>query len=332
MLTTPKADYSLMSRNDMKKKLIIGLAAALLCHGAAAGNAARELAYPSGNPSADEIARQVYFVNHFYAVNNLFIKRKGKSHVTVLASREQGRRAGTNTLRRFLNNDYDDGEVRAKDIVLFHSGKLSGTGMLITTFVDEQKSPSYAVRLAALKKIRRFANPPQEDSWADTDFTFGDIYLRKPRDETHELLGSTVLEGCLETMEVSNKELRNKYLRQLHPAQCGHRGKSVYKLKSTAKRKNWWYDHRISYIDAKTFADYRTEYFKDGKKIKFIDRDWTSMKLDDPRGIYWRYWYGKNLATGHETMISVPDGFVTWNQEVGSGNLWLEESLSHLLQ
>ena len=56
------------------------------------------------------------------------------------------------------------------------------------------------------------------------------------------------------------------------------------------------------------------------------------MKLDDPRGIFWRYWYGKNLITGHETMVSVPEDFVTWNKDTGSGNLWSEESLSPLLQ
>jgi hypothetical protein len=49
-------------------------------------------------------------------------------------------------------------------------------------------------------------------------------------------------------------------------------------LKSTTKFENWWYDYRISYVDTKTFVDYRTEYFRDGQKIKVIDRDWVSMK------------------------------------------------------
>ena len=316
----------------MDNRFLVGLIGALFCFGSAYGSVTKDLAYPSGTPSAEEIAKQVFFVNHFYAVKNLFIKRKGKTQVTVLASRTKGKRAKTNTLRRFLNNDYDDGEIRAKDIALFHSGNLNGTGMLITTYVDDSKSQSYSIWLPALKKIRRFSEPPHDQSWASTDFTFGDIYLRKPRHETHELLGTTVLEDCLEAMEVSPEELRNKYLRQLHPAQCEHKGKTVYKLKSTTKHKNWWYDYRISYVDTKTFADYRTEYFNGDKKIKFIDRDWTSMKLDDPRGIFWRYWYGKNLITGHETMVSVPEDFVTWNKDTGSGNLWSEESLSPLLQ
>ncbi len=316
----------------MRNRFVVGLIGTLFCFGSAQGDVTKNLAYPSGTPSAEEIAKQVFFVNHFYAVKNLFIKRKGEKQVTVLASRDKGKRAKSNTLRRFLNNDYNEGEIRARDIALFHSGKLSGTGMLITTYVDDSKSQSYSIWLPALKKIRRFSEPPHDQSWANTDFTFGDIYLRKPHHENHELLGTTVLEDCLGVMELSPKELKNKYLQQLHTAQCEHTGKTVYKLKSTTKFKNWWYDYRISYVDTKTFADYRTEYFKGDKKIKFIDRDWTSMKLDDPRGIFWRYWYGKNLITEHETMISIPQDFVTWNKDTGSGNLWTEDSLSQLSQ
>ena len=316
----------------MGNRLLGVVVGALLYSGSANGGVTQNLPYPSGMPSAQEIAEQVFFVNHFYSVKNLFIKRKGKTQVTVLASRSKGKRAKSNTLRRFLNNDYNDGEIRAKDIALFQSGKLSGTGMLITTYVDAEKSQSYSMWLPALKKIRRFSEPPHDQSWANTDFTFGDIYLRKPRDETHELLGTTVLEECLGAMEISPEEQRNKYLRQLHHGQCEHKGKTVYKLKSTSKRENWWYDYRISYVDTTTFADYRTEYFKGDEKIKVIDRDWTSMGLDDPRGIFWRYWYGKNLVTEHETMISVPEDFVTWNTDTGTGNLWKEESLSPLLQ
>ncbi|MCP4043700.1 MAG: outer membrane lipoprotein-sorting protein, partial [Gammaproteobacteria bacterium] len=267
----------------------------------------KDLTYPTGTPSAEEIAKQVYFVNHFYGVKNLIIQRKGKTHVTVLASRAKGKKPIINTLRRFLNNEYIDGEIMAKDMALFHSGKLSGTGMLITTFVDDAKSQSYAIWLPALKKIRRFAEPPHEDAWGRSDFTFGDVYLRKPHHESHELMGVDTFKDCLGAMQLSKKEMKNRYLKQLNSSQCAHKGKSVYKLKSTTKFQNWWYDYRISQVDTTTYADYRTEYFKDGKKIKIIDRDWVSMRLDDPRSLFFRYWYGKNLVTEHETMINIPE-------------------------
>ena len=62
-----------------------------------------------------------------------------------------------------------------------------------------------------------------------------------------------------------------------------------------------------AYIDTKTFADYRTEYFKGDKQIKVIDRDWVPLGgSDDPRAVGWGYWYGKTLATNHETWAVIP--------------------------
>ena len=315
----------------MKSLISLGIYGGLVWAGAANANIDKNLVYPKGTPSAEQIAEQVFFVNHYYSVNNLFIQRKGKTHVTVLASRAKGRKAETNTLRRFLNNEYKDGVVQSKDIALFHSGKLRGTGMLITDYVDSSKSQSYSIWLPALQKIRRFAEPAHDESWSGTDFTFGDVYLRRPQHETHESLGTATFEDCLGSMPLSEKETKNRYLGQLHKSQCGHKGKEVYKLKSVSKFADWWYDYRVSYVDTKTFADYRTEFFKDGKKIKVIDRDWVSMGLEDPRGLYWRYWYGKNLNTGHETMISVPDKFVSWDHEEDP-ELWSEEALKHMRQ
>ena len=63
--------------------------------------------------------------------------------------------------------------------------------------------------------------------------------------------------------------------------------------------------------------------------IKFIDRDWASMGLDDPRGQYFRYWYGKTLATGNETMVSVPEDVLEWNKDEDN-SFWTEETLEHM--
>ena len=315
---------------EMQHLNTIGIAAmAMWVAQGAIANVPKDLAYPVGPPSADEIAKQVYFVNHYYSVRNFFVQREGKDHITVLAIRENGGEASTNTLRRFLNNDYQDGEVRAKDMALFHSGKLMGTGMLIIDYEDDAKSQSYHIWLPALKKIRHFSEPQHEDSWGGSDFTFGDIYLRKPKHENHELLGSEKFGDCLGAMKLSEKEKNNRYLKQLNGPQCDHRGKPVYQLKSSTKYENWWYDHRVSYVDKETYADYRTEYFKDGKKIKVIDRDWVSMGLTDPRGVYWRYWYGKNLTNGHETMISFPEEVISWNLDRAE-DFWSDDVLKGL--
>jgi len=285
----------------------------------------KNLPYPTGTPNADEIADQVYFVNHFYALKNYSIQKKRRT-ITVIINKAKNRKPTTNTVERYLNNDYHDGVIKAKDLAIFRSGKLRGTGMLITDYVDDNKSQSYAIWLPALRKIRRFAEPAHDDAWGGSDFTFGDVYLRKPHHETHQLLGKGTFKDCLGAMNIPRSQ-RNKYMRNLPKSSCVSKGKTVYKLKSTTQFKNWWYDYRISYVDSKSFADYRTDYFKGGKKIKRIDRDWKSLPGgNDPRQVSWGYWYGKNLKTGHETWAVIPEAIVAYNQNK-KPSFWSERTL-----
>ena len=77
--------------------------------------------------TANAIADQVYFVNHFYALKNYGITKKGRS-ITVLLNKSKGKKPTTITLERYLNNDYSDGKTKAMDLAIFRSGKLKGTG------------------------------------------------------------------------------------------------------------------------------------------------------------------------------------------------------------
>jgi hypothetical protein len=284
----------------------------------------KDLPYPTGTPSAEQIIEQVYYVNHFYPYKNFAIVEDGND-ITVLISKAEGRAPTTNTLERYLNNDYSGDSIKAMDLAIFRSGKLNGTGMLITDYVDDDKSQSYMIWLPALRKIRRFAQPAHDDAWGGTDFTFGDVVLRKPFHETHELLGKETFNDCLGAVEIAPEDL-NRWMQNLPPASCNPKGKEVYKIKSTTKFDNWWYDYRISYIDTKTFADYRSEYFKGDKKIKVLDRDWRSQNMDDPRALAWGYWYGKNLETNHETWAVIPEKVIRINGEYDP-DLWSEKTL-----
>ena len=286
-----------------------------------------DLPLPKGAPSADQIIEQVYFVNHFYALKNYSIVEDGDT-ITVLINKSAGEAPTTNTVERHLNNAYSDGVTKAKDIAIFRSGKLNGTGMLIVDYVDDAKSQSYSIWLPALRKIRRFAEPAFDDAWGGTDFTFEDVYLRKPFHETHELMGKEAFKDCLKVMELQDSE-KNKYMQNLPKPACDVKGKEVYKVKSKTKFKNWYYDERVSYIDTKTFADYRTEYFKDGKMTKIIDRAWSSLKQSDPRAQKWDYWYGKDLNTGHETWAVIPASVVKFNREMDP-NFWSETTLEKI--
>ena len=245
--------------------------------------------------------------------------------ITALILRPKGSSPLTLTLERYLNNEPKKSSVNAQDLAIFRSGKLRGTGMLITDFVDQNKSQSYEIFIPSIRKVRRFAEPARDDAWGGSDFTFGDVTLRKPKHDNHELLGKTKFAGCLGVMKDVK---RNKYTQNAKiEADCSVDGKEVYKLKSTANDANWWYDHRISLIDAKTFTDYRTEYFKGGKHIKTIDRSWISANLDDPRASYWGYWYGKTNTTGHETMAFIPSTITKVNHKYKKKNLWSTSTL-----
>ncbi|MEO5333212.1 MAG: outer membrane lipoprotein-sorting protein [Magnetococcus sp. YQC-5] len=289
-----------------------------------------DLPLPGPSPTAIQIIEQVYFVNHFYALKNVAIETEGRM-VTVIVTRGQGDAATTNTVKRYLNNEYSDGVIKAKDLAIFTSGNLRGTGMLVTDFVDDSQSQSYSIWLPALRKVRRFAQPAHEDSWGGTDFTFDDVTLRKPHHEEHQLLETRPFGSCLSIMEIPEEE-KNWYMKSLPTAPiCDHQNKPVHVVKSTSKFPKWWYEFRVSYIDTQTFADYRTEYFKEGKKIKIIDRDWGDLQTGDPRGLYWKFWYGKNLLTHHETIAVVPREVFTFNTNKKE-SLWSEDTLTRIKQ
>lgn len=296
--------------------------------GVAQAGVSKTLAYPSGgNLNADQIVDQVYYVNHFYAFKNYAITKQGRN-ITVLLNKAAGKTPTTNTLERFLNNDYPTGDVtNAQDMAIFRSGKLKGTGMLVTDFSEEGKSQAYQIWLPALRKIRRFAQPGHDESWGGSDFTFGDVVLRKPEHENHELLGTETFNDCLGYMALAEGD-HSRYTKNVPTSgSCAPKGKQVYKVKSTTKFENWWYDYRVSYVDTNSFADYRTEYFKNGEMVKVIDRDWVKLGgSDDPRAVGWGYWYGKTLATDHETWAVIPEGASQVNQDYDE-NWWSERTL-----
>lgn len=294
-----------------------------------------DLPYPAAGtePSADEIARQVYFANHFFAFRNFSIKRRGGTLSVLINKSENGDEMVT-AVERHLNNNYskdNDEPILSRDLAIFHSGKMRGTGMLVTEYKDDDKSKDYMVWLPSLRKIRRFAQPRQDDAWGGSVFTFGDVTLRKPDDETHELIGKKRLRTCLGTIPSLEGKLF-RYAGRLPERSCRHLNKEVYGLKSTTKFEGWWYDYRISYVDTDSFADYRTLYYKHGELIKVIDRDWgllNTQKEGDPRALFWKYWYGVDLRTGQESWAVIPRKVVEYDTDLRNA-YWTEQTLRRI--
>ncbi|RLA60482.1 MAG: outer membrane lipoprotein-sorting protein [Epsilonproteobacteria bacterium] len=314
------------------------LTAALLTTVASAG-VSNNLAYPSGKlKNATQVMDNVYFVNHFYAFKNYAIEKKGRT-ITVIVKKSEGKKPLTLTVERYINNDYSsDPKIKSKDLAIFRSGQLRGNGMLITDYKDDAKSQEYLLWLPALRKIRRFAQPAHDDAWGGTDFTFGDVTLRKPSHEKHTLMGTQKFGKKVQSMVIPKAE-QTSATKKLPGGTNAFSGRQVYKVKSTTKFSGWWYDHRITYVDTKTFADYRTEYYKGGKMIKFLDKNWPKMSgSSDPRALRWYTWYAKDLRNNHETLAYIPKKVTAKNKstyKIGkkkydTANLWQESTLTKI--
>jgi hypothetical protein len=316
----------IIKRGEAMKNTILALSIAVTVSSV---SASEDLAYPQAAlTTGDEVVEQVYFVNHFKSFKNYGIGKKGKS-ITNFILRPKGATPLTMTLERYMTNEPKAKGVNAQDFAVFRSGKLKNMGMLITDYKDQSKTQQFEIFIPSIRKIRRFAQPAKDDAWGGADFTFGDVGLRKPVDETHELLATEKFSGCLAILDLP-KNQRTKTSRKLDlKADCSSDGKDVYVLKSTQKDTSWWYDYRISYVDTTRFIDYRTTYFKDGKQVKIIDRSWHSANLDDPRANYWSYWYGTTLTTGHESFAYVPKEATQVNKKYKK-NIWSTKTLKKI--
>ncbi len=291
-------------------------------------------AAPAASPSmsAEQLAREVYTAAHGGLVRNAVSKRRGQDVALVVNRAPTAMRTGqrtptVQTFDTFVNNQPQNPEFESLQMAILTSGKTKGTGVLFTRYRDDTRGASIAIWLPALRKIRRINEPSHEDVWFGTNLTYGELVLRTPDDEVHELLGEGRLEKCLDTMVLEPWE-KNRYTLHLPGPQCSHIGKPIYRLKSTTKFKNWWYDYHISEIDQRTYALYRTVYYKDGVKVKSVFIDWQSLDQPDPRIAYPRYIYALSHDDGKDSLVYVPRGTIELNVDLDD-DFWSEQTLEH---
>ncbi len=286
--------------------------------------------YPKGPLNADQIVEQVYVAAHGALVRNAVSKRTKNAVALVvnrapLALRGNDREPAVQTFDTYVNNRPRDPAIASMQMAILTSGQAKGTGVLLTRYSDESKGAIIAMWLPALRKIRHINEPSYDDVWFGTNLTYGELVLRRPKDEIHELLGDGTLEDCLPAMELEAWEM-DRYTAELPGPQCGHKGRPIYRVKSTTRFKNWWYDYHITEIDKKTFSPYRTVYYKDGKRIKTVVVDWQSLDQPDPRAAYPRYIYAVTHTDGKDSMVYVPRSTISLNVDLPDG-FWSEKTL-----
>jgi len=304
--------------------------------------------YPQGSPEdpppAAEIIAQVWYVNHLRAARQFGVIHQGQRY-PYLVYRNRGGKYRFRTLDRMLNNDYPpESGILARDIAVFHYPlAVRGTGILITDYSDPARSQSVQVWLPALRKVRRFPQPAHDDAYAGSDWTLGDVSLRKPEHESHRLLRIERFAEAEGGPMLGSIELpvgRNRPAFAIDPPDAAALSvasdRLCYVVRSDTHFEDFWYDYRISWIDTERYADYRTLYYRQGKLVKVIDRLWRPMRntppnpdIDDPRAQFWTLWYGRNLLTGHESMAVIPDGLSVWNGDIPDST-WSESYLRRL--
>ena len=287
----------------------------------------RELPYPT-NINANEIAKQIYFVNHQLYLKNQLIEAKGKGRnkkSILILKRLPGKKMVTFTLNRYFNNNYNDGIIKSKDMIIFTSGKIRGLGILMKEYIDPTKSVEVTMYLPALRKTRRMAEPTKGSTYGAADIAFlEEIKTRHLSEETNELIQTKQMTFHFKQLQLKPSEV-NKYTKHL-AKKSKTKTAFVHVLKVTPTIETW-YDYRIDYTDIKHFTVYRTLFFKDEKVIKSVDRQWNKLEgLVDLRANMWDYWYSIDEDT-RESVYYIPSAIIINNDADINENFWRDSTL-----
>ncbi|MCB0355863.1 MAG: outer membrane lipoprotein-sorting protein [Bdellovibrionales bacterium] len=247
----------------------------------------KDLAYlPSEQAQAVDVMNQVYYVNQFYSFSHVPFAYQPKGLFTLIKS---GHNIYSQVkFERYMNFAYT-GAIKAKDLILFTSGALRGTSILMTDYNDPQRSSMLQVWVPQIRKVRRVPQPPANDLWLGSAFTHGDMKLRKPQHEQHEVIAIENYNHCAAGME---------------NIPCMSQGKKVLVVKSWPL--NHYpanYDYRLSYIDTYSYADYRTEYYRNGKLVKEVEKNWLPVDMPMPRALIFTHWFVKDYDLNTESLL-----------------------------
>lgn len=279
--------------------------------------------------SANEIAKKSYHLNHSLYVKNMMIKKKKRSTILSI-SRAVGKKPRVLAVERFLSNEYNDGVVESKDLIIMRSGKLNGLGILMTSYIDPKRSHEYLMWIPALRKVRRMVEPEEAGLGAGDIAFLEDAKLRRFHEESYSLVKTKVMDINLAMMSFGKEEF-GRYTRFFpYKKNTKIHNRKIHILKSTYKGQGHWYDYRISYIDSEYFSDYMTYYYKNGKRIKEVYRHWTQLAgLSDPKAKVWYYWYSRDNETGYEMLTYIPKKLIVVNQKINK-SFWTTQTLEKI--
>lgn len=230
----------------------------------------------------ENILQENYNNNHFKEYNN-YSMQKQKRKMPILFHKK-GKRQSKLYFEQFQDNS--DAE---KHLFVYHSGRYKGLKVLLKL---QEKDIDVDIWVPQLRKTIGVSSFEKFKVWNKSNFTYYEILLKNFNDCTHEIIGkaSTYTQSkSLDTFHVHNY--------------CSPEEKSIIKIKSTPKESSAPYDYSISYIDERSYHDYKVEYYKDNKLTKTLEKCWYQPKKDITLV---GYWYAKNHLNQTESLIYIP--------------------------
>ncbi len=290
------------------------------------------LGWPGQTPQKDslrQLLQRGWAVEHFRGFEQLLIGYRDRPDMVLLS---RGTRSTTRIAsERLINLRPANPKLEAQDLVLFKSGKLRGTGILVDDY-GPGKPMQIRMWLPALRKVRRFSEPDPDDIWGGSHLTYGDLYLRRPDDESHRRVQAGAFPECLRDAADIGRWADQRLDTRLEPW-CGLRGKRLWWVESRPLRPSPRYDRRLRLIDADSGAEYQSEYYLDGRLVKRLQKNWQSLSGSGPDRPLWTFWSVKVFDPAGrveaESLAWVPPEAYEWDRRL-SPKSWSEKTLRRI--
>jgi len=276
--------------------------------------------------SADWAALKSYQLEHFQGFSTLAMGH-GKSADLRLLNLAKEKLSDVRTERIIRHEETAQG-LMTRDRVLFRSGKLRGTAIVVEARPLEPSQ--YRMWLPALRKVRRFTEPALNDVWAGTQLTYGDIYMRRPSHETHHWQTHEPRPlGCLTDIIKLSPRISERVEHGLSAqGWCAAADRPVVILRSQPQYAGAEYDYRLRTLDAESYAEYRVEFIQNNRVIKRFEKAWYEPDPQHPRQWLWKFWsvWVKSPDGLHESLAWVPEQSVQINPTL-KPSLWSDRAL-----
>jgi hypothetical protein len=239
---------------------------------------------PADGMSADEIMQIENFVKYTKCARDA--QFEGKAYFVDKSGAVRERE--TTRIRITLGRKSDD--MAYKDLVMFTAPtQVKGLATLTWTYMDPKRQQDSWLWVPSLKKIRKISAANADDSFMGSDFTVEDILTRRFEDETYTLIGSENFKGY--ACEFDKKTY--------------FQGTPCFVIEAKPKRSPWYYSKRVLWVEKNTGGGvYEEMYDSTGRIFKTIFKDYQIYKVDGKEYAAQVLLEGKDLRTGHRTVIT----------------------------